>query len=107
MHSLRLATVAGEPLERKGAGRVRQSPARPAITVVHVSIWSDLRGFVRMLRRDLPRQARAPTSLARTLRDSAHVRGLRGFLPRAGTEQQHEIVADAHERYDASFNEAR
>lgn len=59
------------------------------------------------------REFRAPTrsskgrhgghSLARTLRDSTHVRGARGGMPRAGTEQHHKIVVDGHGRYTKSF----
>ena len=42
-------------------------------------------------------------SLAETIEESTHVRGLHGGLPRAGTEQQHEIVVQGHEDYQKSF----
>jgi hypothetical protein len=46
-------------------------------------------------------------SLARTIRESTHVRG--GWqtmgLPRASTEQQLEIVVEGHENYTKSFHD--
>jgi len=47
-------------------------------------------------------------SLARTLKDSTHVRGgPGGGLSRAGTEQQHNIVAKGHQGYAKSFKGER
>lgn len=48
-------------------------------------------------------------SLANTLRDSTHVRGgSQGMgLGRAGTEQQHKIVAEGHENYTESFKDEK
>ena len=63
----------------------------------------ELVGFIRVFRR-VRGGPSPPTSLARTLRDSTHVRGAHGGMGRAGTEHQHEIVADGHERYARSFD---
>ena len=42
-------------------------------------------------------------SLARTIKESTHVRGTGGGLPRASTEQQQKIVVEGHENYTKSF----
>ncbi len=68
-------------------------------------IWRDLRGFFRALQRVDPTTGpRVSSSLAKTLKESTHVRGGHGTaLPRAGTEAQHKIVAEGHEHYTKSF----
>ena len=62
--------------------------------------------FVKLLFRPAsayPRRPKAPDSLARTLKDSTHVRGGDGGMMRASTEQQHKVVAEGHENYTKSF----
>lgn len=74
-----------------------------------MSIWGQIKGFVRAFRRgeELPTSRHGGHSLARTLKESTHVRGGNQVtgLSRAGTEKQHEIVAEGHERYTASFDD--
>lgn len=45
------------------------------------------------------------SSIARTMEESTHVRGGRFGLPRASTEQQHEIVVEGHEAYVESLED--
>ena len=72
-----------------------------------MAIKQQIRGFLRAFRKDSGFSNR-PTrhkghSLARALRHSTQVGGGRAGIPRAGTEQQHKIVAESHERYNASL----
>lgn len=70
-------------------------------------ITQQIRGFLRGLRSngDITEARHSGHSLAKTLRDSTHVRGGRGGLGRAGTEQQHKIVAEGHQNYTDSFDD--
>lgn len=72
-----------------------------------MSFWSQARRFLSALfRRDGPRRSSNPVeSIARTMEDSTHVRGTRMGLPRASTEEQHEIVVEGHEHYVESFED--
>lgn len=66
-----------------------------------------LRAFWRAFRRNEPSEPvrHSGHSLARTLEDSTHVRGLEGGMARAGTEEQHELVAEGHEQYTKSLRD--
>ncbi len=68
-----------------------------------MSILDTLRGFLGAFRRGAS-SPRPSSSLANTIKDSTHVRGAHGGLARAGTEQQHDIVAKGHEHYQKSFD---
>ncbi len=72
-----------------------------------MSALGQIVGFFRAFRRsgDARRNSHSGHSLAKALRESTHVRGARGGMARAGTEQQHKIVAEGHERYNESFDE--
>ena len=69
-----------------------------------MSIISQLKGFVRAFRSGVTEPTDGvSTSLARTLKETTHVRGIRGGLARAGTEKHHQIVAKGHKDYTDSF----
>lgn len=70
-----------------------------------MSFFRHIVGFFRAFKRSdgATRTSHDGHSLARALRDSTHVRGSRGGMPRAGTERQHKIVAEGHKRYRDSF----
>jgi len=70
-----------------------------------MSVWGQIKGFFRALRRRTGSNLRVPDSMARTLKESTHVRGVRGGLARASTEQQHEIVVEGHADYTESFED--
>lgn len=72
-----------------------------------MSFWRELRRFVVMLftRSESRRSTNPVESIARTMEESTHVRGARMGLPRASTEEQHEIVVEGHERYVESFED--
>ncbi len=74
-----------------------------------MTIISDLRMFVRRLFRssNYPSAPKTPDSLARTIKESTHVRGGDLGLSRAGTEAHHDIVAKGHKNYEASFDGKR
>ena len=69
-----------------------------------MSLFAQFRGFIRAFRSGAtsPRDG-ASESLAKTIKESSHVRGGRGGLARASTEQQHKIVVKGHENYTKSF----
>lgn len=74
-----------------------------------MSFLSQIRGFVRALRRKGNDPVRhGGHSLARAMRDSTHVRGggMGGGmgLSRGSTEAQEKIVSEGHEQYDKSFD---
>ncbi len=75
-----------------------------------MALWRQVRAFVRAFRaagRDgRSEHLRPDNSLARTLKDSTHVRGGRMGLARASTERQHEIVAKGHKSYVESFDDS-
>ena len=72
-----------------------------------MSLWKQVRRFLSMLftKGEGRRSANPVESIARTMQDSTHVRGARMGLPRASTEEQHEIVVEGHERYVDSFED--
>lgn len=74
-----------------------------------MSLWSSIKRFIEAFRAtSADRRGTEPaSSLARTLEESTHVRGGRGGLARAGTEDQHEIVVEGHENYVESFEDDR
>jgi hypothetical protein len=75
-----------------------------------MSLWGSLKGFVREFRasKGMKRADLGPEeSLARTIRESTHVRGGQQMmgLSRASTEQQLEIVVEGHENYTKSLHD--
>ena len=74
-----------------------------------MTIRSQIRGFLRAFRSGLgsPIRRHRGHSLAKALRESTHVRGgsMGMGLGRASTERQHEIVAEGHQDYNASFDD--
>ena len=72
-----------------------------------MSFWRGIRRFLSALFRkaERPRSTNPVESIARTMEESTHVRGARMGLPRASTEEQHEIVVEGHESYVESFED--
>lgn len=75
-----------------------------------MSFWGSLKGFVREFRSSKGMKGPdlgSAESLARTIRESTHVRGGQQMmgLSRASTEQQLEIVVEGHENYTKSFHD--
>jgi len=72
-----------------------------------MSLWGSVKGFIREFRSS--KGMRRPDlgsseSLAKTIKESTHVRGGQGTaLSRASTEEQLEIVVEGHENYTKSF----
>ncbi len=75
--------------------------------MIGVSLWTEFRRFVSNLFSSTPkrRSSNPVDSIARTLDETTHVRGARMGLPRASTEEQHEIVVEGHESYVESFED--
>ncbi len=69
-----------------------------------MSFLRDIRGFIRAFR-ERRADPRISESLARTLKESTHVRGAYGGLARAGTEAHHDIAAEGHQSYVESFDD--
>ena len=72
-----------------------------------MSFWKEVRRFLSILftKPESHRSTNPMESIARTMEESTHVRGARMGLPRASTEEQHEIVVEGHERYVESFED--
>lgn len=72
-----------------------------------MSLWYSIKGFFEAFRAKSADDAGPGplSSLARTMEESTHVRGGRGGLARASTEDQHEIVIEGHEDYVGSFED--
>lgn len=69
--------------------------------------WREIRRFLSALFRksDRQRSTNPVESIARTMEESTHVRGARMGLPRASTEEQHEIVVEGHQDYVESLSD--
>lgn len=72
-----------------------------------MSFWNRVRRVLKAIfaKSKGPRSSNPVESIARTMEESTHVRGGRFGLPRASTEQQHEIVIEGHESYVESLDD--
>lgn len=70
------------------------------------TLWNRIRAAFRALFTKQGTGVANPVeSIAKTMEESTHVRGGRWGLPRASTEEQHEIVVEGHEAYLDSFED--